>query len=259
MSSLRSDLHSCSVSQLVKITLSQSPRLPSPCLEIHCARAVHAIAPTSLGGYRFTGFGSNFTRTMTTRVSRSRSRSRSPTFLTSPSRSPSSTGHRSVDARTHSEGASSPNATPDRIVSPRGSHMSSPSTSRHTLGNELVVVPTLAENPLATLALEPATVPQLQLRIAEMSASQQQLQRTHAEQLQSMLNKEHQSARSQDVYLKRASEARSRDRGRIEQLMRDKNELTASQLAQGADDIRATQNRILANEADSVLQASQAA
>ncbi len=107
--------------------------------------------------------------------------------------------------------------------------------------------------------MEPATVPQLQLQIAEMYASQQQLQRTHDTQLQSMLNKEHQSARSQDVYLKHASEARSRDRGRIEQLMRDKNELTASQLAQGADDIRATQNRILANEADSALQASQAA
>ncbi len=123
----------------------------------------------------------------------------------------------------------------------------------------------LADNPLATLtqaeitASEPLTVQQLQARIAEMLSSQQQLQRTHDTQLQAMLNKEHQANRTQDAYLKRASEARTRDRGRIEQLMRDKNELTASQLAQGAEELRATQNRILANEAESALHASQAA
>ncbi len=123
----------------------------------------------------------------------------------------------------------------------------------------------LADNPLATLtqaeitASEPLTVQQLQARISEMLSSQQQLQRTHDTQLQAMLNKEHQANRTQDAYLKRASEARTRDRGRIEQLMRDKNELTASQLAQGAEELRATQNRILANEAESALHASQAA
>ncbi len=41
--------------------------------------------------------------------------------------------------------------------------------------------------------------------------------------------------------------------------MRDKNELTSSQMAHGADELRATQQRILAHEADSELQASQAA
>jgi hypothetical protein len=41
--------------------------------------------------------------------------------------------------------------------------------------------------------------------------------------------------------------------------MHDKNELTASQIAHRADELRATQNRIIANEADSALQASQAA
>jgi hypothetical protein len=40
--------------------------------------------------------------------------------------------------------------------------------------------------------------------------------------------------------------------------IRDKNELTASPMAQGADELRATQQHILAYEAESELQASQA-
>ncbi len=40
-------------------------------------------------------------------------------------------------------------------------------------------------------------------------------------QLQVMLHKEHQAARTQDFNLNHASEAQARDHARIEQLMRD--------------------------------------
>ena len=99
-----------------------------------------------------------------------------------------------------------------------------------------MVIATDAET---TLTLEPPMVHRLQARLAEMAASQHQLHHAHDTQLQAMLNKEHQAASTQDLYLKRASEARARERARIKQLMRDKNELTTSQIAHGADELRA--------------------
>ena len=93
----------------------------------------------------------------------------------------------------------------------------------------------------------------LQLRITEMASFQLQLQNAHDRQVQTTLNNKYKFACTQELMLRQATAARSRDRARIEQLMRDKNALTASQMAQGADELRATQQRILAHEADSEL------
>jgi hypothetical protein len=104
-----------------------------------------------------------------------------------------------------------------------------------------------------------ANVASLQIRITEMASTQSQLQDALDQQVQTTLNNEYKFARTQDLTLRQATAARSRDRARIEQLMKDKNDLTASQLVQGADELRATQQRILAHEAEADLLASQSA
>jgi hypothetical protein len=127
------------------------------------------------------------------------------------------------------------------------------------MGNEMVITDTPWSTELTSPPTAPATVANLQFCITEMASSQLQLQDAHNRQVQTTLNNEYKFARTQDLTLRQATAARSRDDARIEQLMRDKNELTASQMAQGADELRATQQRILAHEAESELQASQAA
>jgi hypothetical protein len=127
------------------------------------------------------------------------------------------------------------------------------------MGNKMIIANTPWSTKLASLPTAPATVATLQLRITEMAPAQRHLQAAHDSQVQTTLNNELKFARTQDITLWQATAARSRDRMRIEQLIRDKNELTASQMAQGADELRATQQRILAHEAESELQASHAA
>jgi hypothetical protein len=123
----------------------------------------------------------------------------------------------------------------------------------------MVIVNTPSSTELTSLPTVPATVATLQLCITEMATAQQQLQDAHDHQVHTTLNNEYKFACTQDITLRQATAAWSRDRTRIEHLMQDKNELTASQTAQGADELHATQQRILAHEAESELQASQAA
>jgi hypothetical protein len=127
------------------------------------------------------------------------------------------------------------------------------------MGNEMVIVDTPWSTELTSPPAAPATMASLLLRITEMSSSHSQLQVAHDRQVQTTLNNETKFARTQELTLRQATAARSRDRTRIDQLMRDKNALTTAQMAQGADELRATQQRILAHEADSEAQAAQAA
>ena len=127
------------------------------------------------------------------------------------------------------------------------------------MGNEMVIADTPWSTELTSPPTAPANVVNLQLRITEMASSQLQLQDAHDRQVQTTLNNEYKFARTQELTLRQATAARSRDRARIEQLMKDKNELTASQMAQGADELRATQQRILAHEAEADLLAYQSA
>ena len=120
----------------------------------------------------------------------SRSRSRSPT--SGPSDAPSSPSASPCFGDVgHSEGASTPKASPDRVVSPRASHQSSPSTSRHTMGNEMVIADTPWSTELTSPPTARATVANLQLRITEMASSQRKLQDAHDRQVQTTLNNEY--------------------------------------------------------------------